>query len=455
MPRHTRCIARLLVPFLVLLAQSLLVTTNGWAHTSLASSDPPADATVATVDRIVLTFSAAIEVFEDTVVLRGPDGTSTLPVTRSADGTDVVAAASAPLAAGSWEVSWRVLASDSHPREGTFAFTVAPPGRPASQEVPGAASSEPDGTATTADSATTASSEGGGSGRPWERAGSFARIVFYLGMMTAIGLSLFKAGPHRGQLAGALHLARWTAVAAAVALVASTVEVVLHVATVSGRGLAGAFEADVWGAVLRTGLGRALLLRSAGLTLLLVGGRRRSRTAIPSGPDLLKLVGAALGIGSFQFVGHTASASPAIVVRSADVVHAVAAAVWIGGLVGLAVVTRRESARTKAVTIGRFSSWATAAVIGVTLAGLALSVTNLPTVAAAWSTGYGRLLLAKLLVVGVLALLGAHNHFNVVPHINRGDEDAVVELRRTVSVEVVLAVLVVGLTALLVNTTPL
>lgn len=73
----------------------------------------------------------------------------------------------------------------------------------------------------------------------------------------------------------------------------------------------------------------------------------------------------------------------------------------------------------------------------------------------AWTTGYGRLLLAKLVLVGMLSLLGAHNHFNVVPHITDGREDVVAELRRTVSVEVLLAVVIVALTALLVNTTPL
>lgn len=457
---------RAFVPVLLVTAVALMVLlpTPARAHTSLESSDPADGVTTSDVSAVTLTFSRAVQTFDDSIVLVGSEGQRlTPPITTFEDGLVVSTTLDGPLASGTWAVQWRILADDSHPREGGFSFVVesdAAESRTTASEsatTDGEPGPGPDrGEPTSAPTPTAATAAPSSPAPPMtERFASVARIIFYLGLMAAAGLALFKAGPHRGQLDGATHLARWISVAASIALVASTAEVVLHVASVSGQGLPGAWDADTWQAVGRTGLGRAVLLRTVGLTLLLVGGRRRLSLGLPSGPDLRKLTGAALAIASFQFVGHTASAAPPVIVRSADAVHSLAAAVWIGGLVGLAVVTRRRSPLAKAITIGRFSSWATAAVIGVTIAGTALMVTNLPTMSSTWSTGYGRLLLAKLALVGLLALLGAHNHFNVVPHIVNGRENAVAELRRTVSIEAVLAVAVVALTALLVNTTPL
>ena len=231
-------------------------------------------------------------------------------------------------------------------------------------------------------------------------------------------------------------------------------EVAFHVAAVSGNGVPGAFDLGTWRAVLGTGLGPALLLRTVGLTVLAVGARRRIRDGLASGPDPWKLLGALVAITSFQFVGHTASAAPPVVVRSADLVHALAASVWVGGLVGLRVTARSGDPTDRAVTIGRFSTWATWAVAGVTGAGVALAWVNLPTIAASWQTGYGRLLLAKLALVGLLLLMGAHNHFNLVPRVVAGDVGAATDLRQIVRRELAVVAVVVVLTALLVNTSP-
>ena len=79
---------------------------------------------------------------------------------------------------------------------------------------------------------------------------------------------------------------------------------------------------------------------------------------------------------------------------------------------------------------------------------------NLPTIAASWQTGYGRLLLAKLALVGLLLLMGAHNHFNLVPRVVAGDVGAATDLRQIVRRELAVVAVVVVLTALLVNTSP-
>ena len=62
-----------------------------------------------------------------------------------------------------------------------------------------------------------------------------------------------------------------------------------------------------------------------------------------------------------------------------------------------------------------------------------------------------RLLSAKLVVVAVLGGFGAYDRVRVVPLVDRSPDAS---LRRTVTAEAALVVVVVALTALLVNTSP-
>ena len=205
---------------------------------------------------------------------------------------------------------------------------------------------------------------------------------------------------------------------------------------------------------MRTGLGDALWLRTLGLSLLAFGGLRRRRRGLASGPDTLKLMGIALVFLSFQFLGHTASASPALVARVADAVHALAGAVWTGGIVGLALLSHHGVHEGRRVAAAKFSTAAGYSVVGVGLAGLALAWVNLPAVNDLWTTGYGQTLMDKLVFVGMLAVIGGYNHLFVVPGVSDGDDNALARLRHTVTAEAVVVVIVLALTALLVNQSP-
>lgn len=451
-------LARVALIVLIIAAGAVWSVSPARAHTQLDASEPAAGATAeGPTDRVELTFSRPIELLQRSVRVVGHPG-RVADITLSGDGTVVTATLDPPLTDGSYDIAWRVLASDSHPREGDFTFSVS--GAPdsstgddgAEPASPGAAG-EPGGAAGTTDpdperpdrvdlSAT------------FETLANLFRIAMYLGLMIAAGLALFKAWPHRGQREGAPQLAGWTSVAAGVALVASAGEVATHVATVSGSGFAGFVDPGTWRAVLRTGLGTAFWVRSAGLVLLVVGGERRRRRALASAPDALKLVGALLVLGSFQFVGHTASATPVWAVRTSDAVHAIAAAVWVGGIVGLALLSHHGVHEGRRIAAVRFSTAATYAVVAVGLAGLALAAVNLPTLDALWDTGYGQILVAKLALVGLLGAVGGYNHLRVVPAVTDGDDDALARLRHTVAAEAAMIVLVLALTALLVNQSP-
>ncbi len=434
----------------------LLPPAAALAHTGLASSTPAeGDVVEEELFHLTLVYTKAIELLDGGFVLRS-DGRRVEPVEalRSADGVTVALSLAEPLSPGRWTLSWRVLASDSHPREGTVAFDVV------SAEAEAAAGTDPPPaggrTQPPAADAPTEAPAGPSEAtrRSLEVLSTIARILMYLGLMSAAGLAFFKAGPHRGEDAHADLLARTAALAAVVALAASTIEVAVHVAAVSGRGLAGMLHAPTWRAVFRTGLGTAFWLRTLGLGLLALGGYRRARLALPSAPDPAKLLGALLVIASFQFVGHTASAVPPPIVRTADAIHAVAAAVWVGGLVGLGLLGLRRDTESKPRAAARFSTAATYSVVGVAIAGSALAWVNLPELAALWTTGYGQVLLVKLALVTILGTLGAWNHFHVVPRVVAGEEGALGDLRHKVRTEILLMLAILALTAVLVNLSP-
>jgi copper transport protein len=140
----------------------------------------------------------------------------------------------------------------------------------------------------------------------------------------------------------------------------------------------------------------------------------------------------ALGFSSgLSLSGHSATSASA---SFADWVHLSAAALWIGGLVQLVLLTGER--RRKAIPA--FSQVATVCVALLVGAGVYLSVLRLPALHDLWRTGYGHVLLVKLvLVVCVLGWAGLHRFF-VTP----GRRSIVGECAVAVAVLLVAAVLV-------------
>lgn len=105
----------------------VLPASPAFAHDELVSTDPPADAVLdALPAQITFTYSADILTEEGTAVVEVTDaaGTSLTEGAPVVSGTDVTQAL-AGAASGAVTVTWRVVSSDGHPIDGTFAFTVA------------------------------------------------------------------------------------------------------------------------------------------------------------------------------------------------------------------------------------------------------------------------------------------------------------------------------------------
>src|SRR5215813_10059300 len=105
-----------------------------------------------------------------------------------------------------------------------------------------------------------------------------------------------------------------------------------------------------------------------------------------------------------------------------DGLHLLAGGLWGGGLLALASAVLPGALRDLApprtclaAIARRFSTLASIALVVVLLTGVANARVQVGTVRALWATPYGRTLLAKLGLVGLVVLLGAVNHYRYVP----------------------------------------
>jgi copper transport protein len=131
-----------------------------------------------------------------------------------------------------------------------------------------------------------------------------------------------------------------------------------------------------------------------------------------------------------SLAGHALDAgNPRPLMVALDLVHTGAAAVWVGGLVSLALVFDRELVR-------RFSALAFGSVAVLSATGVARAVFELSSVSQLWSTGYGRALLVKTALLAILVALGWLNRYRLLPRLGSADAEAV--LRRSVRAETVL-----------------
>jgi copper transport protein len=162
--------------------------------------------------------------------------------------------------------------------------------------------------------------------------------------------------------------------------------------------------------------------------------------------------------------GHARTdARPALAVASIGL-HLVAVGVWVGGLAALiavgGVAWRKLAPDDRPALlrqlVPRFSRLALSAVAVVIVTGVVNSFANLAAVSDLWNLTYGRVLLAKIVILVLALVLGAR-HWRIVPRRLGHDVRAAATVRsfqRTVAIEVFLLVGAIALAAALVALVP-
>ena len=144
----------------------------------------------------------------------------------------------------------------------------------------------------------------------------------------------------------------------------------------------------------------------------------------------------------------------------ADSLHVIAAGTWIGGLSVVLLAERSWRRRPNAddssmlpTLVPLFSPIALVSVACLLATGTLAAWLNLAALAELWTTPYGRLLSLKVGIVLTVLGLGALNWRRLTPRLPEADGPQA--LRRAATLELMLAHVVIVVTAILVRTSPL
>ena len=381
--------------------------------------------------------------------------------------TVVVVDLAAGLPQGSYVVIWRVVSSDSHPVEGTFSFGIGVP-----------AGTPP----TTAGSAPLV-----------DVLGVLLRGIAYAGAALLVGGTAFMVllWPHGLALPRPRRLVTTGWLASAVAAIGLFL---VQGPYAAGTGLATVLDLQLAGDTVGTRFGLLLLLR---LMALAFAAPVLRELVTATEPEVRRARRYLAGIGvlfllTFSLAEHAGQGDLVPVWAGLDAAHLAAACVWVGGLAVLAyAMLGRSSTADLVAVLPRWSRLAMVTVATLAVTGATQAYRQIGSIAALVNTTYGLLVLAKvagLCCLLVLANLGrrwvnrntvglaepvretVHSGSGAGTSASPGTsaattvvdtaaptdpaEPTVRQLRRSVIAEVAIAAVVLGLTAVLVNTVP-
>lgn len=140
-----------------------------------------------------------------------------------------------------------------------------------------------------------------------------------------------------------------------------------------------------------------------------------------------------------------------------DIVHVLAGSVWVGTLAVILIVGIGAALKTPgtvragprvASMVNAFSPIALTCGATMVTSGVVVSLLRLHPFSTLWTSSYGRVLILKLGLVGLLFVLGAWNWRRVKPTL--GDDAGVAALRKSARLELMAGAMVLAVTAILV-----
>jgi copper transport protein len=479
-------------PMVIAIAASFLLAlapAPAWGHAQLLATSPLSGSTVKVQPReVIFEFNqnvggtlGAVRVYDaqgnevDDLDVSHPDG----------DEHWMGVGLKPHLPDGTYTATYRVISADTHIVYGGLVFNLGHPGATPKFTVAGLISKNEAGETT-------------------KLAFGVVRTLDYLSIALMIGglaflyvawlpVLLALAGDEpRWRSASAVfasRLQRLLAFAVLLGLLVSVLGVLLQGASAAGVSLWSSLKSSILQSTIESRFGEVWGLRALDWIVLglamLVARAARART-VPvlgagvhgAGPVRLRraqpIVTALLVLGCAYLAitpalaGHPSIESPRGVFFPSDVLHVLAASVWVGGIAALLLVlpgaTRRlegaERSRLLLATLVRFSPLALACVVTIAITGVIQAYIDVRTLAGLFHTTYGALIIVKVGLLLALVGLGWVNRERVIPLLRRlAGEDrtpgaAGVLARRTMRGELALMLTVFAVTAALISYAP-
>lgn len=398
---------------------ALWVGPGGAAHALRSSSDPADGATLANPpSQVVITFTEQPDAKRSTIEVLDTSGKRaagpTPQLVAGQPATVLRIPVTTTLPKGVYTVNWKTISAvDGHLATGSFSFGVGqtPPAGGVTSTVRQPGASE---------------------------VASVSRWLCLAGLIGLLGLTFTQLVVIQGtdaprRLAPALRLS-WVMAAGGIA----------------GTTLAQASGAQLGlGDLLSSSIGHALILRTvpvlaAGLALLFLKPARR-------GPAVGLLLATLVAMLADVLKSHAAASASWVWFRVATQwIHFAAAGIWVGGLTGLLLCLVPLGPGNRGPAARRFSFFAGIAIVLVGMTGTLRALDEVGSWHGLFHTGFGQLIVLKILLFGALAVLGAVNRFRNVPAVERKARG----LRRTGGMELVAMILVLGATSVLQNLAP-
>jgi putative copper resistance protein D len=262
------------------------------------------------------------------------------------------------------------------------------------------------------------------------------KFALYLGVITAAGTVMatlmFRLNRTRGLAASF----------AVLGLFATILSFSLRGANLTGD-LSGMTDPMMLSLLWTTPVGTALALRLIGLNLLLVGlflGRIGAWVSV---------LGGIIALFSFTQIGHISS-SESELMEVALILHLLAVALWIGVLTPLYRLASSSTRYASAADVGhQFGLVASVTVPVLIVVGGYMGYQLVGSFTALIQTGYGQALIIKIFLFSGLVGLAAVNKLRLIPALRLGDPVAASHLSKSIYVEWLVILAVLGMTAVL------
>ncbi len=290
----------------------------------------------------------------------------------------------------------------------------------------------------------------------WELAIQLARLFEYLGIAGLAGGTvclLFHRDERRRTIA---VLSAYIGLCALLGFNGALFAFLFQVGMTSGSGPGGMFDLAMARMLLGFESGTAALLRLGGFLLPTIACaafaiRLGDRPPPQSRFHILGIVHALAllpMLWSFTIIGHVAVLGP--LEKTAIALHLLAAGIWVGAFPPLLYLCLGGERDGLAQTMRNFGDMAGYCLVLLFAAGLILALGLFRAPGELIATPYGRTLLTKLALAGLLLLVAIGNRFVLLPKMFAGAGPAA--LARTIRIEILIAAAILVVTSYLATT---